>query len=141
MTAEVHPCSSYTRRPAQPCTPVSICYLDTSLRTDVGHYANACRFIAGEFRRRGFGVDAYGHRGLAPALRGELGVTPLFRHACYDNIFAHAPSVALHHIDFTLGAISFRQDLRRLWLRGPYGLIYINSILAGAVGRACHVAG
>ena len=106
-----------------------VCYLDTSLRGDVGHYANTCRFIAGEFRRRGFGLDAYGHRGLAPALQQELGVAPFFRHAAYDNIFAHTASAALHRADYALGSASFRQDLRSLWRRGPYGLVYVNSIL------------
>ena len=106
-----------------------ICYIDTSLRSDVGHYANACRYITGEFRRRGLMADAYGHRGLAAHLGRELNVTPFFRHASYDNILAHAPVAALHRADYALGRASFLQDLKDLWRRGPYDLIYINSIL------------
>jgi hypothetical protein len=106
-----------------------ICYLDTSLQTDAGHFANACRNIAGEFRRRQFAVDIYGNRKMTPLLAKELGGTPFFRHAAFENIVAHLPISALYRSDYILGRISFLQDLKSIWSRGPYDLVYINSIL------------
>jgi glycosyltransferase involved in cell wall biosynthesis len=109
--------------------PPRICYLDTSLQTDVGHFANACRHITGEFRRRQFAVDIYGNRKMISLLAKELGGMPFFRHAAFENIVAHLPISVLYRADYILGRISFLQDLKSIWRRGPYDLVYVNSIL------------
>ena len=106
-----------------------VCYIDTSLRTNIGHYANSCRHIAGEFRRRKFAVDIYGHRDLEPGLAEELAATPFFRHASYDIIVAHAFWKALRPVDYRMARGSFLCDLRSVWRRGPYDLVFINSVM------------
>lgn len=109
--------------------PPRICYLDTSLQSDVGHFANSCRHIVGEFRRRQFAVDVYGNRKMISSLAKEIGGTPFFRHAAFENIVAHLPISVLYRADYILGRISFLQDLKSIWSRGPYDLVYVNSIL------------
>lgn len=106
-----------------------ICYIDASLRNNIGHYANSCRHIAGEFRRRNFAVDIYANRDLAPALARELGASPFCRHAVYDTITAYTCLNTLQPLDHWLARVSFLSDLRSIWRRGPYGLVFINSVL------------
>ena len=114
---------------ATPSGAVRICYIDTSLRTDLGHYANSCRNIAGEFRRRQLSVDVYGNRSMPASMAKRLGATPFFRHAGFENILAHLPISVLFRADYLLGRTSFLQDLKSIWHRGPYDFLYLNSIL------------
>src|SRR5690349_6517475 len=60
-------------------------YLDPGLRDDVGHHANYCRYITGEFRRRGIEVLVFGHQEVAQALQAELGVAAHFRAYTYAS--------------------------------------------------------
>lgn len=66
---------------------------------------------------------------MSPSLAKELGAIPFFRHASIENIVAHAPMGALHNADYALARLSFSQDLKQVWSRGPYDFIYVNSIL------------
>jgi hypothetical protein len=107
----------------------NVCYIDASLRTNVGHHANSCRHIVGELRRRNLIVDVYGNRALRGRLARDLGAKPFFRHAVYDPITAVWPSSTLRRADYLLARASFLSDLRRCWRRGPYDLVFINSVL------------
>ena len=51
-------------------------YIDPGLHDVVGHHANYCRYIVGEFRGRGAETLVFGHRELPPALQSELGAAP-----------------------------------------------------------------
>ncbi len=109
-----------------------IAYIDPSLRDDTGHQANACRHITSELRRRGCDVDMFASMDIRGELAMELGATPCFRLRPYEQ-----PS-AFGRIDSFAQAFSFGLDLRSAWARGPYPLVYFNSVLApqfAAVGR------
>lgn len=60
-------------------------YIDPGLHDVVGHHANYCRYIVGEFRGRGAETLVFGHRELPPALQSELGAAPHFRVYTYTN--------------------------------------------------------
>ena len=62
-----------------------ILYLDPGLRSDVGHHANYCRYIAGELRARGIETPVFAHRDIEPALRAELGAAAHFRIDTYAS--------------------------------------------------------
>jgi glycosyltransferase involved in cell wall biosynthesis len=47
-------------------------YLDPALHHDVGHHANYCRYIVGEFRRRGIETLTFGHASLPAPMQTEL---------------------------------------------------------------------
>jgi hypothetical protein len=106
-----------------------VCYIDASLRSNIGHYANSCRHIVGEFRRRNADVDVYGNRALEPGLAEELGAIPLFRHGTYDTIVAYFLVSVLQPVDYRMARSSFLCDLRAVWRRGPYDLVFVNSVM------------
>ena len=53
-------------------------YLDTGLRSDVGHHANYCRYIVSELRRRNIETYVFAHREITSALRCGFQAVPHF---------------------------------------------------------------
>ena len=72
---------------ARPRMPTRVYYLDPGLRTNVGHYANYCRYIVGELRGRGVEVLVFAHRDILLSLQKELGAVAHFQ------IHTHTPFV------------------------------------------------
>ncbi|HLJ18863.1 MAG TPA: glycosyltransferase [Stellaceae bacterium] len=60
-------------------------YLDPALLHDVGHHANYCRYLAGEFRARGVATLVFGYGGMVAPLQTELGAAAHFRVNTYTD--------------------------------------------------------
>lgn len=66
---------------ADPGTGVGrLFYCDTTLFRNLGHFANSCRHLTGEARRRGLDTRIFGNIHMEPALANELAAVPLFGH-------------------------------------------------------------
>ncbi|MBY0357440.1 MAG: hypothetical protein K2W82_05505 [Candidatus Obscuribacterales bacterium] len=101
---------------------IKVCYVDCSLLNNLGHYANACRHISGEFRRRGFQVDVYGSKRINKDLAAELQAVAKIRHFQFSTITFN------HKADEALAIASFLNDLRSISERDNYDLYYFNSV-------------
>lgn len=101
---------------------IKVCYVDCSLLNNLGHYANACRHISGEFRRRGFQVDVYGNKRITRELATELKATAKIRHFQFSTITFNQKA------DEALAIASFLNDLRSISERDNYDLYYFNSV-------------
>src|SRR5690348_5136588 len=99
-------------------------YLDPGLRDDLGHHANVCRLICGEFRRRGIETSIHTHAELRPQLAAELGARGHFRYYSYFH-FSSDP-VCGWLIAFHDGVTATRQDLAKLTV-GKDDIVYLNT--------------
>jgi hypothetical protein len=102
-----------------------VCYIDASLRRNLGHFANSCRQICGGLRRRNINVEAFGHRTLGKDLANDLKVTPLFRNDPYVRSVPFSDGLS-----YQIARLSFLNDLRTVWRRGPFEAVYFNSVMS-----------
>ena len=101
-------------------------YLDAGLRHDLGHHANYARLILRELRAQGISTGVAGNALVAPELRAELGVLPLFR--AYASRPNDADPIVGWLNTFEAGAQMTFEDLRRLAGIGPDDLVYMGSM-------------
>lgn len=100
-------------------------YLDPALHDEVGHHANYCRYIVGEFRGRGVETLVFGHEDLPARIQTELGATGHFRVYTYTNNDDDPFCAWLTGFDtHTRKTI---EDLSRLPRVAPEDLVFINS--------------
>jgi radical SAM superfamily enzyme YgiQ (UPF0313 family) len=102
-----------------------VLYCDKGLADNNGHFANNCRQIAGEMRRRGVPLRIFAARHIVPSLAAELGAEPFFSPPSpqmtstdplagwLENFFAHAKLLG--------------EDLAALPKLGPNETLYWNS--------------
>lgn len=102
----------------------SICYIDAAIRDNTGHHANACQHFVGEFRRRGFVVDAYGNCSLDPKVGRELRVEPLFRHYPYYRLLRRN-----NYFSYLTERSSFLFDLKSAWKQGTYNIAFFHCVM------------
>ncbi len=101
-------------------------YADTGLSHDLGHHANACRLMAGEWRARGHEVMVVASNIVTQDLQAELGARPHFRVHTYasndDDPFCGWLTAFFNSATIT------REDFEAL---GPFeatDLLYVNSV-------------
>ena len=104
-----------------------IVYADTGLWQNVGHHANACRTLVGEWRARGHQVSIAGSRLIDDALRKELRVQPHFRVNTYEG--ADTDPICGWLTNFHHAATCTAEDLVALGPFAPDELLYVNSIM------------
>lgn len=100
-------------------------YCDASLINNKGHYANSCRHIVGEARRRGIETTVLGSKHIESVLAQEIGVRPHF----------NLPGWALTSSDPLCGWLessfalteSTRQDLEGIQGLNSSDVLYWNS--------------
>ena len=105
-------------------------YLDATLRHNGGHYANSCRHITTEARRRGIQTFVFGNKELEPALAKELGGEGLFRYDALAAVSDDPLSGWMENFFFFSGSIF--EDLQKLkGLLNPEDVVYWNSARPG----------
>ena len=67
--------------------------VEEALRDFVGHWYEYVRAVAELNRAAGVEVTVVGHREASAALRGELGVRPLFEKSPWDGVYRHPVAV------------------------------------------------
>jgi glycosyltransferase involved in cell wall biosynthesis len=107
-------------------------YCDTTLFRNLGHFANSCRHLTGEARRRGIETWVFGNIRMEPALSDELAAIPLFRH---NSWYSTVPDPLSGWLEaFFLVGEAIAEDLetlRRTKHPGPHDTIYWNSARSG----------
>ncbi len=101
-------------------------YLDTGLRSDIGHHANYCRYIVGGLRARAVETVVFALRTVDEGLRSELGATPYFRQWTYARSDPDPVAGWLH--EFMDAARFTHQDLRQLPATSPSDVVYASSV-------------
>jgi len=100
-------------------------YADASLADNNGHFANNCRQIVGEMRRRGLPVRVFAAAHIEPALARELAAEPFFRPPSSPEMSDDPLSGWLEN--FLAGARRLGEDLARLPPLEPDETLYWNS--------------
>lgn len=101
-------------------------YLDPALRHDVGHHANYCRHIAGEFRGRGVETHVFGHVEMPGPLQTELAAAAYFRVSSYTSKDSDPFCPWLTGLD-TLTRVT-REDLERLPAVEAADLVFMTTV-------------
>lgn len=103
-----------------------VLYLDPGLYSDIGHHANYCRYIVGEFRRRRIPTGVLAHNQITPSLASELGAKAFFRVYPYLRIDLDPISGWLH--DFEQIHSLTREDLARFADIDADTLVFMSSV-------------
>ncbi len=117
----------------QACAPPfsgTVYYLDMELMNNVGHYANACRHITGELKRREIPVQVFGTHDALYDLVSELGVRRFFHRA---NLSGDLTGLAQDLLVADRVAETLTRDLERLPLLKADDLVYVNSVSPYAI--------
>jgi hypothetical protein len=102
-------------------------YLDTGLRSTIGHHGERCRLILTELRRRGIDPTILGDQEAAVELRQELGVQPFFRWWSYSHLYHVQDLDAGWLRDFELGWRVTLEDLKRISPVASDDIVYFGS--------------
>ncbi len=103
-----------------------VIYADSGLSHDLGHHANACRLITGEWRARGGEVTVAAAGNVMPSLQAELGARPHFRVHTYWQ--GDGDKFCGWLLAFFHAARCTQEDLQALGPFTPNDVLYMNSI-------------
>jgi hypothetical protein len=107
---------------------VRFIYLDTGLRSTIGHHGERCRLLRAELRRRGIDPTILGYQEVAVELRQELGVQPFFRWWSYAHIY-HTQDLDVGWLrDFEIGWRVTLEDLKRITSVASDDIVYFSSV-------------
>jgi hypothetical protein len=101
-------------------------YADSGLKDNLGHHANYCREIVGEFRRRGFGIALLAYVGISEELKKELNAQPFFRAFTYWQNDGDPISGWLNCFDACWRTTT--DDLRQIVGLTANDIVYFNSV-------------
>jgi glycosyltransferase involved in cell wall biosynthesis len=101
-----------------------VCYIDAGIRDNAGHHTNACRHFVSELRKRGITVQPFGNQSVDTRICRELQVEPLFRHFPYNRLRGG------RYVSYLIERSSFLFDLKSVWGRGPFDLVFVHSVMA-----------
>jgi hypothetical protein len=102
-------------------------YLDTGLRSTIGHHGERCRLIRAELRRRGIDPTILGYQDVAVELQQELGVQPFFRWWSYFHMY-HAQDLDAGWLrDFEIGCRVTLEDLQQITPVASDDIVYCSS--------------
>lgn len=102
-------------------------YVDPGLRDNLGHHANNCRAIAGEFRSRGVDTAILAFAHLDATLRAELQAIPFFRVS--TPWLSDGDPICGWLNGFHIAAEATREDLARISDIGADDIVYLSSAL------------
>ncbi|MEC8175129.1 MAG: hypothetical protein VX090_17310 [Pseudomonadota bacterium] len=106
-------------------------YCDSTLRNNVGHFANACRAIVKSAVTHGYTVSVHGARDVEPDLQRELDIIKTFKWGLNPNI--STDPIIGWLLDYYLERDQMCRELATIEIVGAGDLMFVNSCTAPKV--------